>query len=750
LDDLPTLPAIAVKLLSATLDPNSSAQEISNLLRGDQSTSAKLLSLANSAKYAQSQPAATVETAVARLGMNTLRAVVLGTKVFECFGPGEADTLGFDRIEFWKHAFGVGAAAQRIAAETPHLGVPPGEAFVGGLLHDLGKVALDAVFPKAYARVAAMAAESHGDIAEAERRVLGVDHTIAGRHLAERWNLPQQFTEVIWLHHLAADALPETIGSRSLIAIVQLADALVRELRIGNSGNYVLMEPAEHAFERLGVAASTLERVSETLGQDVAEWSALLGLDSETPEGVYLRALSRANTELSRLYDEVLRNNRRLATGARYFRAIGTLDTKLGPRADTMAVVHAICECVSPALQRPRLAAFAWRSGAQLIDLGWLTDVDHHSQVITQKMPAELAEWCAEPGDAATTVVTQVPAALGQLVLGAQVRLGEGQLWLLPIVYGQRVIGGIVFASTADERQRLGGEAEDLRSLLASLALALTRAEIHTAARRLSDDLAENNRRLQQVQAELLRSRTLASIAEMAAGAGHELNGPLAVISGRAQMLQRRAPDDEVSDNLQLVIDKASEASQIVKDLMDFAKPRPLDCRAVQLKPFLEQLREKWLGEFNISAARLRVDVSPGLPVVSADAEQLKIVFRELVRNALEATAQNEGVITVAVRPAVSEAYVEVAVQDTGYGMAPPVMQRAFDPFYSHRPAGRARGLGLPRAYRIVDSHGGKMWLESRLGDGTVVHFLLPVLGARPDGTRTSPDLTPATPTVLM
>jgi hypothetical protein len=67
-----------------------------------------------------------------------------------------------------------------------------------------------------------------------------------------------------------------------------------------------------------------------------------------------------------------------------------------------------------------------------------------------------------------------------------------------------------------------------------------------------------------------------------------------------------------------------------------------------------------------------------------------------------------------------------VRVEDDGVGMTPAVLQRAFDPFFSHRQAGRGRGLGLPRAYRIVEAHGGRIWLESRPGEGTAAHVVLP------------------------
>jgi signal transduction histidine kinase len=114
------------------------------------------------------------------------------------------------------------------------------------------------------------------------------------------------------------------------------------------------------------------------------------------------------------------------------------------------------------------------------------------------------------------------------------------------------------------------------------------------------------------------------------------------------------------------------------------------------------------------------------------DETQLKTVFRELLNNAANAVEAEGGSIVIRCQPALQADTLEVIVEDNGCGMAPAVLQRAFDPFYSHRDAGRRRGLGLPRAYRIVESHGGRIWLESRTDEGTTAHVLLPRAPAAP------------------
>ena len=756
LDTLPTLAPIAVKLLQVTTDDASSAQNVVETLRGDQSLTAKILSIANSAALGAAGKITTLDRAVVLLGFKAVRGIVLTVKVFECLTAGElaGQKRRFDRVEFWKHSLGVACAARRLAARRRQLEIDPEEAFVAGLLHDLGKVALDAVFPKAYDRAAAQAEETRSDMADSEQAVLGVDHTVAGRHVAKRWGLPGDLQDVIWLHHVSVETLTHGATSPALIALVQLADTFVREQRIGHSGNYALYEPSAHLAKHLGFAETDLAALAQDVVGDVAQYASLLGLDQETPEGLYLKSLTRANAELGRLNNELLGTNRRLSAAASYFQAITQFDRQLNALSDLSAVVAAMADASATALQRGRLAAFGVHDRRVAIEL-CCVGTDAQRRITTTERPTEeMRNWLHEPGDLIAATVARAPPTVRAMLAPVVGQLGRGDCWLLPIVHDNQIAGGIVFLSERDERRALVPESEELRSFLASLGLALGRANAQTAARRLSEDLAESNRRLQRMQAEALRTRTLSIIAEMAAGAGHELNGPLTVISGRAQLLMDQVRAPEVRRALEQICSKAHECAQIVKDLMDFAQPHPPKPSMTDLGALLAETRDVWLERSGLPASRIRVDVpdesqSTERPTLFVDRDQIRTVLDEVLENAVDAVAANEGCISIlreadipdsisAGRPAGpieqaleqrSSRWVEITVRDTGCGMAPGVVQRVFDPFFSHRAAGRGRGLGLARAQRIVEAHGGRIWAVSQPGEGTDFHIVLPQAG---------------------
>lgn len=744
LDDLPTPGPLVLRLLDATAGAASSARDVAELLRADQSLTARLLSLANSAAFGARSEISSIEQAIVRLGFKTVRSVVLATRVFACFArDGAPAGKRFDLTEFWKHSLAVACGARRIVEAGKLPGVDAELAFVAGLLHDLGKAALRCVYPRAYERAACLAEETRGDIADAERAVLGTDHTVAGRRMAERWGLPRDLQNVIWLHHLAGEALPASLRTQPLIGLIRLADTLAREQRIGYSGNHIMLEPASMIAPSLGIAPPALEAATGLLAGDVAYHVGLLGLGRDTPEALYVRSLSAANAELGRLNTELAAGQRRAAAGARYFRALSHFDRRLEARLELSRVADALLEATNIALPSARSAAFALPEPASSAEVAWRGGSPRAQGTATERVEADLREWLRGAGGLLEARPQRLPSPVRALLASGLHQLGEGEFWLLPIVQGSALVGGVIYPSAQEEAAALLEEGDELRAFLASLGLAIGRANAHAAATRLTEDLAQTNRRLQHAQSEVLRNRTLSMIAEMAAGAGHELNGPLTVISGRAQMLRSGVSDPELQRSLDLIHSKAHECSRIVSELMDFARPRPPRFERVELLALLAEVRQTCVERLELPASRLVL--AAGAPAgaaihLQADAAQLRTVIYELVRNAVDATRERGSSITLEWRAAPSGGLaggeadgarraVQLTVRDAGAGMSAAVLQRAFDPFYSHRKAGRGRGLGLARAFRIVEAHGGRIWLESQVDEGTQAHVVLPVEG---------------------
>lgn len=195
LEELPTLPLVAMKILELAHDPKTSAVELSEVISSDQSLSAQLLKVANSAHYGFSRQITTVEDSVIMLGFNEVRNVALATKAFSLFAKGSA---GYDRRLLWRHSLAAAMATEH-AGRTLKLDIE--SAFVAGLLHDFGKVAFDVLYPEAFQAAVEYAIRERVPLHDAERETMGVDHAEAGALLAQRWNLPDDVVRAIQFHH---------------------------------------------------------------------------------------------------------------------------------------------------------------------------------------------------------------------------------------------------------------------------------------------------------------------------------------------------------------------------------------------------------------------------------------------------------------------------------------------------------------------------------------------------------------------
>ena len=220
------------------------------------------------------------------------------------------------------------------------------------------------------------------------------------------------------------------------------------------------------------------------------------------------------------------------------------------------------------------------------------------------------------------------------------------------------------------------------------------------------------------------RRRQLAGLAEFAAGAGHELNNPLAVIMGRAQLVLARTTDADATRSLRAIITQAQRAHRILRDLMFVARPSEFRPRACQPDEIVRASLRDLQDEAEAQGVRLVHDAREPAPKVWADPEPLRQVADILTRNALEASATGA---TVRFATGGDARQIRWTVHDAGRGISPVEGAHLFDPFYCGRQAGRGLGLGLPRAARIIDLVGGEIRWQSTPGQGATFQVTLPV-----------------------
>jgi signal transduction histidine kinase len=262
--------------------------------------------------------------------------------------------------------------------------------------------------------------------------------------------------------------------------------------------------------------------------------------------------------------------------------------------------------------------------------------------------------------------------------------------------------------------------------------------------RRLYLALEAQNRSLDQTvkerTARLLQSEKVATMGSLLAGVAHELNNPLAVLSGQAQLLRETVTDDPtLSRRANKIAEASDRCVRIVRNFLALARQRPPERTEVRIDEVVRGAIELLAYELRTDSIEVTVEVAEGLPRLSGDPHQLHQVLVNLIANAQQAMRRQTQPrrLTVAARHEAASPVVRLDVTDTGPGMTRAVLDRIFEAFFTTKPAGEGTGLGLSLCRGIVEEHGGTITVDSEPGRGTSFTIELPV--GHPEPLHASP-----------
>lgn len=235
-------------------------------------------------------------------------------------------------------------------------------------------------------------------------------------------------------------------------------------------------------------------------------------------------------------------------------------------------------------------------------------------------------------------------------------------------------------------------------------------------------------RKLQETHLQLVSSEKMASLGKLAAGIAHEINNPLGGILIYSSLMMEDLPEgDSKRGDLARIVQEASRCKDIVKSLLEFARqtePRmePTDInRAVTDGLFFLE------NQALFHNVKIGKNLDPSLPFVRGNASQLKQVLINIIVNAAEAMHGN-GTLTITSSASPDRKWVTLEFTDTGEGIKEENLTRIFDPFFTTKDVGKGTGLGLSTSYGIVESHGGKIRVKSKVGEGTTFTVELPIV----------------------
>ncbi|UCG63034.1 MAG: HDOD domain-containing protein [Candidatus Zixiibacteriota bacterium] len=282
--ELSSLPQTLAEVLRVTRDDNSSAQDLADVIMRDPALTAKLLRVVNSPFYGMSREISTLTQAVVTLGIRAVSALALSTSIYDLTGRWQS---AIDRIRFWRHSLEVAIASRLIADAIRY--PRPEEAFVSGLLHDLGLLVLEKSFADKFATVWKQA-PSGEELVNLEENTWGTNHARIGQFLLEQWKLPGTICEAVGQHH---KHFPPDLHDSDyrLPQIVVLANR-ISKFSVANTRRNLPHElgSVEVLRKNLQLPADRLKPIEEQLFSHTVEQAKFLEIDIGSPDDILLEA----------------------------------------------------------------------------------------------------------------------------------------------------------------------------------------------------------------------------------------------------------------------------------------------------------------------------------------------------------------------------------------------------------------------------------------------------------------------------
>ena len=683
---LPAMPQILLKLIEQCQSETAGMAALSELIAQDPGMTSKILGVANSSAYYRSGRKVGLEQALMAIGLDMIKTLVISESVFQVFNN-FSHSKSTDLRRFWQHSLSAAVMAREIAVKMryPHTE----EAYLAGLLHDVGRLALLAAAPAEYAYN--FFAEDDENLCSIEQHTLEITHTEAGAWLVQRWNLDSFLADSVLYHH---EPVARLESAHPLVRVVLLAHLLCShgedDPLVKAAGTLCGIEVVDLALISRGASAQ-VRTAAEYLGIDldgVEQFSVPAAFDPErtVPDPAFLQ-----------LSDEV----RDLM-----------LTTEAGRSFTFQQGEAGLLESVS---RSARLlfdfedVIVLLKNGAGQALVG--VPVGEHKQRMK-----EFSIALAGGGVLAEVALQRRLAFISRggnpLGIAEEQLLGVldcDSLVCLPLASGTRCLGVLIGGLASGQVSALQRRERFLRSFGEQAASALEAA---------LGERGETSRRVASVAEEYREaSRRVA----------HEVNNPLSIIKNYLSVLGSKLEKHEpVVSEMSILNEEIDRVGQIIKGLANL-KPTLRESGAEVNRVVRDVVRLFRDTEFVPESVQI-VGHTQDLPsVVEGNADTLKQILVNLVKNAIEAMPAG-GEIQIANRGHVNRdgiLYTELFVRDSGPGILPEIMANLFSPVRSTKGNGH-QGLGLSIAYSLVKKTQGLITCRSG-NKGTDFEILLPV-----------------------
>ncbi len=720
LEDLPGNAAKAVGILMAA--PFSCA-ELGAVVEASPALAACVLSCAWQQGVDLEDLAFSIPRVLEKIPVDLLRDQALSVGLCREGGVcGDSETpCGADLV---CHSLAVAHVCRRIAEASP-LGLNVDLAYLAGLLHDIGKLALRQVMPKGFASLVAQARSLGLSGHAVEQRELGTDHAALGRLLARKWHFPEDLQEAIWLHH-SPSAGPRCPGG-CLARCVHVADAVARACSPGCSGSFDPPQVTRQMAEWLDVDLGVLQAMAGRMPEVIRGLRTRLECGESDPWPKLAAASRGAALQLSRTHTQFAAEQRALHGASAQVEFLQDLWSAAPSALTALDLAEGVARRWQRLYQTGKVCLLLLLPEAQdVVAAAVVEGLGGGRQVLVEG--PDLVDALAEALEGEFGVHDA-----GPLVERLNQDLGgdwdpHRTRWV-PLTYGREAFGLVVFElHYPGDADRIADHFEvTARCAAVGLYLMMACQRSEQTAEDLAALLSGPHTEPGPEEAPQQPADLTEAVAEVAAGLAHELNDPLVVISGRAQLLAEGQVDEPTRRSLQQIQDQAHQIASLAEGLMSYAEPAPPRRSNTSLGQILDEAVELARQRLGGGDLDLRIEMGPDAPSVLVDSAQAASALSNILVNAFQSyTPAGQGSVEIRVERDSAVPEVRVQVQDRGCGMDRQTLSRATLPFFSARPAGRKRGLGLAFSDRLIRFNGGRLAIASEPGAGTTVTVSLP------------------------
>lgn len=696
--NLPSLPQVLLQVIALDEEEDFDIKKLVKIIAQDPSISAKALRLVNSAYFNMEGKFTSLERAVLYLGADTIKNIAITASVHQVFNGMKRDN-SFSMDCFWWDSFSCAIFSRRIAQQANYINVE--EAYLAGLLHNLGKLVLWTNFPKEYKTVLSLAGDKC-DECDSERQQLGITHCEAGAWLIKHWKLNSFMADAALYHH---EPIARVKNGFPLVKITSLAHQLSR------SENREEPSMLGIGHELMGLNSEQMQAIITGAQEEIENIATGLDLKVQPKE-----IQEEAKTEL------LDKHSLHLVTKVQESSLLTSFLEDLLRAKDKNDILRATEQAFNILLEIDTIVFFLQSPDEQTLS-GYTSSHNRYQELfqdleISNTSSTSLLARAISEGEIINPHARASANELSLADLQLLDLIGQKGMIYIPMNVADSAIGVIVLGL---KESNIQGHARLSRLLANQTGMALYLHDIR------------------EKQAQKIQEERLAATALTASKIAHEINNPLAIIKNYFKIFELKFTHSAtLKEDLKLLNDEINRISTIAQQLNNFAPSEAKQRKIINLNDLLKDLTSI-LAKSILHTSKIQIHFTPApdLPPVTFPADDIKQVIINLVKNSAEALQEGGNIYVETRRKELphrkipedqtsSNVRVIISVRDDGPGIAKEIATELFKPFVSTKGEGNS-GLGLSIVQNIITQLHGTITCDSSQEKGTSFIIELPV-----------------------